>query len=336
MLWTHAGERSPSGTGKRSVSVKAASVAGALSLVGMSLFVTLTPGMAGAKTKKTPPDLTQFANCPVNVTGVATLSVLRRPPARLSKSVPPPLPRRPRRRSRWSQLHEGGPACCRPARQRHRPLQSPAIPLPGGLNWYFRAWIGGDLAVTVTPQLVGLPTVSLGNLLTGSAPGLTLPIDVLVSTPTGLLGPDCTIGDAADPITLNLTTGTTNPPSPNTPISGAIGTTTSTPKGLITVAGMTLVDNSFAVPGTDNCGTDGALDEVLDLDKSLPSAAGSIRPFCRARPTPPRPRWSKSTSPDRQRSLENRPLVQFGGSCAFWGEVWVRGDPGGGSAKSWS
>jgi 7-keto-8-aminopelargonate synthetase-like enzyme len=38
---------------------------------------------------------------------------------------------------------------------------------------------------------------------------------------------------------------------------------------------MTLVDNAFAVPGADNCGPDGSLDEVLDLDKSLPSAAGS-------------------------------------------------------------
>ena len=49
----------------------------------------------------------------------------------------------------------------------------------------------------------------------------------------------------------------------------------STPKGLITVTGMTLVDNSFAVPGADNCGTEGILDEVLDLDKGLPSPAGS-------------------------------------------------------------
>ena len=153
-------------------------------------------------------------------------------------------------------------------------LQSPAIPLPGGLTG-IPGLDGGDLAVTVTPQLVGLPAVDLGNLLTASGTGLTLPIDVLVSTPSGVLGPDCTIGDAADPITLNLTTGTTNPPSPNTPITGAPGTASSTSKGLITDADMTLVDNSFAVPGTDNCGTDGVLDPVLDLDKSLPSPAGS-------------------------------------------------------------
>ncbi|HTT87073.1 MAG TPA: hypothetical protein VMF60_06885, partial [Acidimicrobiales bacterium] len=153
-------------------------------------------------------------------------------------------------------------------------LQSPAIPLPGGLTG-IQGLSGGDLSVTATPQLVGLPTVSLGALLTANGPGLTLPIDVLVSTPSGALGPDCTIADAASPITLNLTTGTTDPPSPNTPITGAMGTLSSTNQGLLTDNGITLVDNSFAVPGADNCGSGGVLDEVLDLDKGLPSAAGN-------------------------------------------------------------
>ena len=152
-------------------------------------------------------------------------------------------------------------------------LVAPAIPLPGGLTGISGS--GGELAVTATPQLVGRPTVSLKNLLSANGAGLTMPIDVLVSTPSGALGPDCTIGDKATPITLNLTTGTTSPPPPNTPITGAVGTAVSSSKGLITDTGLTLVDNAFAVPGADNCGTDGVLDEVLDLDKGLPSAAGS-------------------------------------------------------------
>jgi hypothetical protein len=140
-------------------------------------------------------------------------------------------------------------------------LSSPAIALPGGLTGV--SGLGsGDLAVSVTPQLVELPTINLGNLLLAKGPGLTLPIDVLVSTPSGALGSECTIADPAEPITLNLTTGTTDPPPPNTPITGAVGTLTSTNKGLLTDADMSLVDNAFA-------------DEVLDLDKGLPSAAGS-------------------------------------------------------------
>ena len=49
-------------------------------------------------------------------------------------------------------------------------LQSPAIPLPGGLTG-ISGLSGGALAVTVTPQLVGLPSVNLGNLLERQSPG---------------------------------------------------------------------------------------------------------------------------------------------------------------------
>jgi hypothetical protein len=152
-------------------------------------------------------------------------------------------------------------------------LQSPATPLPGGLSGIPGAPGGGPLEVDVTPQLVGLPTLNLGALLTGTGTGLTLPIDVAVSNP--LLGTDCTIADQADPIALNLTTGTTNPPSPNVPITGSPGTVKGKANGLLNFRGMKLVDNSFAVPGAYNCGTDGILDPILDLDKQLPSAAGS-------------------------------------------------------------
>ena len=118
--------------------------------------------------------------------------------------------------------------------------------------------------------------MNLINLLTQNGPGLTMPIDVLVGNSLiNLLGSDCTIADAADPITLNLTTGTTNPPAPNTPITGALGTLKSHSDGVTSIKGLSLVDNAFAVPGADNCGTDGSLDEILDVDKSLPSAAGS-------------------------------------------------------------
>jgi hypothetical protein len=272
--WTRTGERSLAGTRKRSVSVRTISLAGALTLVGLSLVVSLTPGPAGATSKAIPAKLAKFGNCPVNVKGVATClfssttsTTFEIGSATVKSSSPTTLSLGLR------YTKTGQPVAVLPTNGTQA-LQSPAIPLPGGLTGV-SGLSGGELAVTVTPQLVGVPTVSLANLFAAKGSGLTLPIDVLVSTPTGLLGPDCTIGDQADPITLHLTTGTTKPPSPNTPIKGKPGTTSSTPQGLITVAGMTLVDNSFAVPGTDNCGTGGILDEVLDLDKSLPSPAGS-------------------------------------------------------------
>ena len=70
-------------------------------------------------------------------------------------------------------------------------LKSPAIPLPGGLLGI--PGLGGPNEVFTTPQLVGLPTLSLVNLVDAKGPGLTLPIDVLVSTSSGVLGSSCTI-----------------------------------------------------------------------------------------------------------------------------------------------
>jgi hypothetical protein len=274
MSWTHSGSRSVSGARRRSMSVAAASLVGALSLVTMSLFVALTPGSVGATPQTVPADLAAFANCPVNVKGVATCLYSSTTSTKFeigSTTVTSSSPTTLSLGLRYTKT--GQPVAVLPTNGTAA-LQSPAIPLSGGLTG-ISGLGGGALAVTVTPQLVGVPAVNLGNLLSGSAPGLTLPIDVLVSTPTGLLGPDCTIADTAEPITLNLTTGATTPPPPNTSIRGVPGTTSSTPQGLITVKGMTLVDNSFAVPGTDNCGPGGILDPVLDLDKSLPSAAGS-------------------------------------------------------------
>jgi hypothetical protein len=249
----------------------------ALMVIASGTFlVAASTGPAGAQSKQTDlsPSLAQFANCPVNVAAVATClyssttsTTFEIGSTTITSSAPTTLS------LGLKYTKSGQPVVVLPDNGTQA-LQSPAVPVPGGLTGIGPLG-GGVLAVTATPQLVGLPTVSLANLLGGNGPGLTLPIDVLISTPTGLLGPDCTLGDASDPITLNLTTGTTNPPSPNTPISGSPGTTTSTPRGLITVSGMTLVDNSFAVPGAQNCGTDGLLDSVVDLQKGLPSAAGS-------------------------------------------------------------
>lgn len=244
-------------------------------LVSVALLVIASPGSAAARARGTlPADLAQFAHCPVDVKGVGaclfssttsttfqigSTTVTTTSPTTLSLgliswpsgAVTAVLP------------DDGTPA-----------LQASAIPLPGGLTG-ISGLDGGSLAVSVTPQLVGLPVVNLGGLLSGKGPGLTLPLDVLVSTPSGVLGSDCTIADPTDPITLTLTTGTTDPPAPNTPISGSPGTLTSTDKGLLTIAGMTLVDNAFAVPVAQNCGPGGLADEVLDLDKGLPSAAGT-------------------------------------------------------------
>jgi len=263
---TDSSARRPVSRDRRRLLTSAAAV-----LVGTALLVAGTAGTAAAK--KLPSSLADFAHCPVNVKGVATCLFSSTTSTTFQIGSTTVTSTSPTTISLGLGYTKAGEAYVVLPDDGSQALQAPAIPLPGGLTGIGSG--SGELAVTATPQLVGVPDVSLLNLLGGHGAGLTMPIDVLVSTPSGVLGPDCTIGDTASPITLNLTTGTTDPPAPNTPITGSVGTLTSSQNGTLVDTGLTLVDNAFAVPGTDNCGTDGALDEVLDLDKSLPSAAGS-------------------------------------------------------------
>jgi hypothetical protein len=272
---SNAGSRSP--RSRRRLATQGAMAA----LTGAALLVALAPGAQGAggqaggprRATGLPARLAKFAHCPVDAKAVSlclfsstdkttfqigSTTVTSRKPATVSLGVI----FKPSGKLTVVLPDDGSAA-----------LQSPPIPLPGGLLGI--PGLGGPNQVTVTPQLVGLPTLSLNNLVGAKGTGLRLPIDVLVSTPTGVLGPDCTIAGPAAPIALNLTTGTTRPPPPNAPEKGAPGKLSSASDGLITITGMKLVDNAFAVSGAENCGTGGTLDEILDLDKGLPSAAGS-------------------------------------------------------------
>ncbi len=138
----------------------------------------------------------------------------------------------------------------------HTPLE-----VPGGLLGV--ANIGGE--VTATAELAGPASsvkVNKGNLLAQSGTAITLPIKVKLDNP--LLGEDCYVGSDEEPIVLHLTTGTTNPPFPGSPITGSRGTLEGKAKGKIIAAkGSTLVDNTFSVPGAKGCG--GALEPVIDL-----------------------------------------------------------------------
>ncbi len=107
-------------------------------------------------------------------------------------------------------------------------------------------------------------------------PALSLPVKVHLENP--VLGSGCYIGSESDPITLNLVSGTTNPPEPNKPIKGKVGEITSRADGgILVITGNSLVDNSFAAPAATGCG--GALsfliDPIINAKIGLPSAAGS-------------------------------------------------------------
>jgi hypothetical protein len=120
--------------------------------------------------------------------------------------------------------------------------------------------------------------VSLLHILFGEQIAVKLPVRVHLENP--LLGSGCYIGSSSSPIWWNLTDGTTSPPAPNKPISGAIGTPEfkGPDEGILRLNGNTLVDNSWSAPGATGCGgflVEYILDPIIDASVGVPSAAGT-------------------------------------------------------------
>jgi len=138
----------------------------------------------------------------------------------------------------------------------------------------------GITGVTATTELVATPTISRLNLLTAKGTALGLPVRVRLEN--SFLGPKCYIGSKAHPVNVEFTTGTTSPPPPNTPITGSIGEAEFKDEfQLIIIRKNSLVNNSFAAPEAEGCGSQilfglftGLIDSAVDSQLGLPSAAG--------------------------------------------------------------
>jgi hypothetical protein len=112
-----------------------------------------------------------------------------------------------------------------------------------GLDWLVNFLSIEALQLYAVTELVGQPVI---------AQNFTLPIRVHLINPA--LGNNCYVGSPASPIKLELTTETTNPPPPNTPITGqSFETVTEDANGTATFKGGIFVDNSFAAPGASGC-----------------------------------------------------------------------------------
>jgi hypothetical protein len=139
----------------------------------------------------------------------------------------------------------------------------------GALINLFNAAVAAGNDVYATAELVGPPVLDVTNILIANGTALSLPIRVHLENP--FLGTGCYIGSSSNPVRLNLTTGTTAPPGPNTPITGSPGVLGSQGDGsIITSTGTKLVDNSFAAPAATGCG-------FLPLDKLLITAAVNLK-----------------------------------------------------------
>ncbi len=140
-----------------------------------------------------------------------------------------------------------------------------------GLNWLIKFLNVEALKLYAVTELAGAPS----NLSFNS---VTLPIKVHLVNP--VLGNNCYIGSDSNPITLNLITGTTNPPSPNKPITGKEPELSEEGEVAYLKNGV-FVDNSFAVPAAKGCVLTllgflpVSLDGAVNLQAGLPAAAGT-------------------------------------------------------------
>lgn len=137
--------------------------------------------------------------------------------------------------------------------------------VPGGLLGI--EWLPGNSVLAIT-ELAGPPSAI-------RITPIEVRIPIKVRLVNLLLGMDCHIGNNSNPVRLNLTVGTTNPPPPNRPITGDFGVPSEIPGGVQRI-GQVNVDNAFAVPGATECGLGlGLINSLVNSRLRLPSAAGN-------------------------------------------------------------
>jgi hypothetical protein len=231
-----------------------------LAVLGLFAIVGSTSAMAGIDH-----ELAVFSDCPTSVPGVdgCAYSTITGGEFKLgSKAVPIVHPL-----TLQGGLKEGTKELT-PAADGNTLSKTPET-IPGGL-------VGIGLPgeeITATAELAGPVFLNTTALLQGG-PSVQLPLKVKLDNV--LLGATCYVGTEAEPISLTLTTGTTSPPPPNTPISGKTGKLSFAAAGNITrVTGTVVVANEFAAPGSSGCGPLGIEDPVVNLAAGLPAAAGT-------------------------------------------------------------
>jgi hypothetical protein len=123
-----------------------------------------------------------------------------------------------------------------------------------------------------------VPEVLVNEFNLAGEEGIALKMPVKFHLENPFLGSSCYVGSSSSPIIWNLTSGTTAPPPPNTPITGAGGEATLLESGrIIEVKNNKLVDNAWAAPGVNGCGgflVELLLNPIINSASGLPAAAG--------------------------------------------------------------
>ena len=158
-------------------------------------------------------------------------------------------------------------------------FSAPELVVPGGI-FGVPGFDGAPFAASGKPEIIGLPQVNIPNLLQQKGVAFKMNLRAKVkNAATDALSDakGCYIGSVANPIALNLTTGTTAPPAPNKPVTGSKGVTKvdGEPEGGLRFEGVTMRENSFAAPGADNCGPFGSINDIVNMLGNIPSPAGT-------------------------------------------------------------
>lgn len=120
---------------------------------------------------------------------------------------------------------------------------------------------------------IRLNEVHLGE---GIGVALILPLKAHLENP--VLGSSCYVGSSTNPIYWELTSGKTNPPGPNEPITGAIGTVNFLEEArILELENAALVDNAWAAPSASGCGglLSSVIDPIISIASGLPAKAGN-------------------------------------------------------------
>ncbi len=154
-----------------------------------------------------------------------------------------------------------------------------ASSLPSSLRTGFENLVNSGLGnLTATIELAGPPSsvrVSFNHAFYSEGTVLEEPLRIKLTNQ--LLGENCHIGSASDPIHVQATESTTSPPLPNKPIEGHFGALELFEEGQgVHVYGNSVVDNSVAIPAASGCGGSLAqlFDRAIDAKVGLPSPPG--------------------------------------------------------------
>jgi len=267
---------------------------GLLAVVAVALTALVFTGSALAL--KPTGDFVNFGNCPTKVTGVnfCVFAQTTSGEFKIKKTTVPVTKTITLQGGIIENLETGAETWVNAANGAETLSKTPQA-VPGGLlkivapeffpeplKKIFNEFINkGPTGVNAVAELVGPITINRSALLTGAPDALNLPLRVRLENE--FLGPKCYVGSASKPVNIELTTGTTSPPLPNEPITGNLGEPEFKDEAqLLILRKNSLVNNTFAVPTSEGCGSQilfglftGIIDSAVDSQLELPSASGN-------------------------------------------------------------